>query len=53
LKFLITNADDFGFTTDVNEGIVYAHRHGILTAATLMATGAAFDHAVMLAHENP
>jgi len=53
LKFLITNADDFGFTTDVNEGIVHAHRHGILTAATLMATGAAFDHAVILAHENP
>jgi predicted glycoside hydrolase/deacetylase ChbG (UPF0249 family) len=53
LKFLITNADDFGFTRDVNEGIVHAHREGILTAATLMATGAAFDHAVTLAHENP
>ena len=26
---------------------------GILTAATLMATGAAFDHAVSLARENP
>jgi predicted glycoside hydrolase/deacetylase ChbG (UPF0249 family) len=53
LKYLITNADDFGFTRDVNEGIVHAHRQGILTATTLMATGAAFEHAVGLARENP
>jgi predicted glycoside hydrolase/deacetylase ChbG (UPF0249 family) len=53
LKYLITNADDFGFTRDVNEGIVHAHRQGILTATTLMATGPAFDHAVALARENP
>jgi predicted glycoside hydrolase/deacetylase ChbG (UPF0249 family) len=53
LKYLIPNADDFGFTRDVNAGIVEAHRHGILTAATIMATGAAFDHAAELARENP
>ncbi|HWY48413.1 MAG TPA: ChbG/HpnK family deacetylase [Bryobacteraceae bacterium] len=53
MKYLITNADDFGFTRDVNEGIVHAHRQGILTATTLMATGPAFDHAVALARENP
>jgi len=53
LKYLITNADDFGFTRDVNAGIIEAHRHGILTATTLMATGAAFDHAVELARQNP
>jgi chitin disaccharide deacetylase len=53
LKYLITNADDFGFTRDVNQGIVHAHRQGILTATTLMATGSAFDHAVALARENP
>jgi chitin disaccharide deacetylase len=50
---LIVNADDFGFTRDVNAGIVRAHREGILTAATLMANGAAFDDAVRLAGENP
>jgi predicted glycoside hydrolase/deacetylase ChbG (UPF0249 family) len=50
---LIVNADDFGFTPDVNEGIVEAHRNGILTAATLMANGAAFEHAVALAHCTP
>jgi predicted glycoside hydrolase/deacetylase ChbG (UPF0249 family) len=37
----------------VNRGIVEAHRNGILTATTLMATGSAFDDAVRLARENP
>ena len=52
-KRLIVNADDFGFTPDVNEGIVEAHRGGILTATTLMATGDAFDDAVRLARAVP
>jgi len=50
---LAVNADDFGFTTDVNDGIVAAHRNGILTSTTLMANGAAFDHAVALARKTP
>jgi len=50
-KQLAVNADDFGFTPDVNQGIVEAHRHGIVTATTLMANGAAFDDAVRLATE--
>jgi predicted glycoside hydrolase/deacetylase ChbG (UPF0249 family) len=50
---LIVNADDFGFTRDVNQGIVEAHRDGILTSTTLMASGAAFDDAVRLAKDNP
>ena len=49
---LIVNADDFGFTRDVNEGIVEAHRNGILTATTLMANGDAFEHAVALRARN-
>jgi chitin disaccharide deacetylase len=53
LKHLIANADDFGFTRDVNQGIVHAYREGILTATTLMATGRAFEHAVELAGQNP
>jgi predicted glycoside hydrolase/deacetylase ChbG (UPF0249 family) len=53
LKSLIVNADDFGFTKDVNRGIVEAHRNGILTATTLMAVGKEFDDAVRLAQENP
>ena len=53
MRKLVVNADDFGITHDVNQGIVEAHRQGILTATTLMATGAAFDDAVRLARENP
>ncbi len=53
MKQLIVNADDFGFTRDVNAGIVDCHRNGILTATTLMANGDAFDDAVRLAEENP
>jgi predicted glycoside hydrolase/deacetylase ChbG (UPF0249 family) len=37
----------------VNEGIVEAHRNGVLTATTLMANGGAFDDAVRLARETP
>jgi len=50
---LIVNGDDFGFTRDVNAGIVEAHRNGVLTATTLMANGDAFDDAVALARETP
>jgi predicted glycoside hydrolase/deacetylase ChbG (UPF0249 family) len=46
---LIFNADDFGFTRDVNAGIVEAHRNGVLTATTLMANGHAFDDAIACA----
>ena len=53
MKRLVVNADDFGFTPDVNAGIVEAHRNGILTATTLMANGDAFDDAVRLGRETP
>ncbi|MBV8829382.1 MAG: ChbG/HpnK family deacetylase [Acidobacteriaceae bacterium] len=53
MKNLVINADDFGFTSDVNAGIVHAHREGVLTSTTLMATGDAFDDAIRLAKENP
>lgn len=52
-RLLIVNADDFGFTRDVNAGIVDAHRNGILTATTLMANGNAFEDAVALARQYP
>jgi predicted glycoside hydrolase/deacetylase ChbG (UPF0249 family) len=53
LPRLIVNADDFGFTPDVNAGIVDAHRNGVLTSTTLMANGEAFADAVRLAKETP
>jgi predicted glycoside hydrolase/deacetylase ChbG (UPF0249 family) len=52
-KQLVVNADDFGFTPDVNQGIIEAHRNGILTATTLMANGDAFDDALRLRRETP
>jgi predicted glycoside hydrolase/deacetylase ChbG (UPF0249 family) len=50
---LIVNADDFGLTAGVNRAIIEARGHGIVTSATLMANGAAFDDAVRLARANP
>ena len=52
-KYLAVNADDFGFTRDVNAGIIEGHRNGILTSTTLMANGVEFDDAVRLAREHP
>ncbi len=49
----IVNADDFGLSRGINDGIILAHKQGILTSATLMANMPGFDHAVGLAKENP
>jgi predicted glycoside hydrolase/deacetylase ChbG (UPF0249 family) len=35
---LIVNADDFGLTRGVSEGILSAHRHGIVTSTTVLVT---------------
>jgi len=53
MKRIIINADDFGLSPCVNEGIVRAHREGILTSATIMANMPGFDQAVDLARANP
>ena len=53
MKQLILNADDFGMTRGVNEGIIRGHREGILTSTTLMANGPEFDDAVARAKQNP
>jgi chitin disaccharide deacetylase len=53
MKQLILNADDFGMTRGVNEGIIRAHRDGVLTSTTLMANGPEFDDAVARAKSNP
>ncbi|HXF38488.1 MAG TPA: ChbG/HpnK family deacetylase [Blastocatellia bacterium] len=53
MKRLIVNADDFGFTPGVNTGIIHAYKTGIVTSATIMANGEAFDDAVALALANP
>lgn len=50
---MIVNADDFGFTSGVNRGIVEAHSHGVVTSSTLMANGPAFAEAAQLAKTLP
>lgn len=50
---LIVHADDFGISESVNQGIVDAHRRGIVTSTSVMANGAAFEHAVALAKGCP
>jgi hopanoid biosynthesis associated protein HpnK len=50
---LIVNADDFGLSEKVNEGIVQAHRNGVVTSASIIANGVAFEHAVELCHSTP
>ena len=52
-KFLIVNGDDFGCCKGVNEGIILAHKKGILSSTTILAGGDAFSDAVKLARENP
>ncbi len=50
---LIVHADDFGISEHVNQGILQAHTKGILTSTSLMATGAAFENAIVVARETP
>jgi hopanoid biosynthesis associated protein HpnK len=53
VRRLIINADDFGLTSGVNHGILEAHQKGIVTSATLMVDGRAFDEAVRFAKTEP
>jgi len=53
LKQLIVNADDLGLTPGVNRGILRGFQDGIVTSASLLVTGSAFEEAVALARQNP
>ncbi len=50
---LIVNADDFGLTEGVNQGIIEAHTRGIVTSTSLMVDSAGADQAVGLAADHP
>ena len=52
-RSLIINGDDFGFSSGVNRAIIAAHAQGVLTSASLMVTGEAFEEAVDLAKAHP
>jgi hopanoid biosynthesis associated protein HpnK len=50
---LIVNADDFGLSEAIDDGIVEAHRDGIVTCASVIVNAPAFAHAVAAAKANP
>jgi predicted glycoside hydrolase/deacetylase ChbG (UPF0249 family) len=53
VRRLIVNADDFGLTVGVNRAILETNAGGVVSSATLMANGAAFDDAVTAARSAP
>lgn len=53
MKRLIVNADDFGLHGSVNDGIIKGFTEGIIRSTSLLASGDAFDEAVLLAKANP
>lgn len=53
MRLLIVNADDFGACASVNRGVLEAHRHGIVTSATILANTPGFEEAAALARQAP
>jgi predicted glycoside hydrolase/deacetylase ChbG (UPF0249 family) len=51
MRRLIVNADDFGLSDGVNEGILEAHVDGIVTSASLMVDAEAASRAAALARD--
>jgi hypothetical protein len=52
-KKLVVNADDFGRSSPINQGIIEGHQKGIVTSASLMTDREGFEEAVRLAKANP
>lgn len=50
---IIINGDDLGISEGVNQEIIAAHTQGLLTSASLMVTGEAWEKAVSLAKQHP
>lgn len=44
-KYLIVNADDFGYSYGINKGIIEAHESGIVTSTSVMVNAIAADEA--------
>jgi predicted glycoside hydrolase/deacetylase ChbG (UPF0249 family) len=51
MRYLIVNADDFGFSPAVNEGVCEAHLRGVVTDASLLVRSPYAAHAVQLAQK--
>jgi hopanoid biosynthesis associated protein HpnK len=53
MRCLVTVADDFGMSSSVNRAVADACDKGILTAASIMAGGEAFEEAAQIALDRP
>jgi predicted glycoside hydrolase/deacetylase ChbG (UPF0249 family) len=53
MKFIIFNADDFGYSRGINRGIADAHTRGVLTSTGLMVNTSATDEAVRMSRDLP
>ncbi|MGE0454978.1 MAG: ChbG/HpnK family deacetylase [Vicinamibacteria bacterium] len=53
MRFVVFNADDFGYGRGINRGILEAHEHGVVTSATLVVNGPAALEAVAIAKDHP
>jgi chitin disaccharide deacetylase len=52
-RVLIVNADDFGRSSGVNQGIAMAHEKGIVTSASIMVRRPAAEEAAAYARQHP
>lgn len=52
-RYLVITADDFGRSSAVNHAVELCCRWGVLSAASIMAGGEAFDEAVTIAARHP
>ena len=52
-KQLIVNADDYGRTLSISQGIVKAHREGIVTSTTAMVNMPGIEESLQLAQQEP
>lgn len=50
---VLFNADDFGLTKGVTDGIIQSYTNGVVRATTLMMNGKAVDYAVEQAKKHP
>ncbi len=53
MRLVVVNADDFGRTASVNDGVLHAHDHGIVTSASLMVRWPGAADAVARAQGRP
>ena len=47
-KYLIVNADDFGYSYSINKGIIEAHTNGVVTSTSVMVDAIAAEEAIAL-----